>query len=98
MPRLNTPYSLYLLSCEFTRIDTALDELSQILKESDHLMLLDDAVHALNFANKSTFNNIIILDQDAGLIPPYLETEIKIINYTQFAQIIDQASTVHTWK
>lgn len=90
--------TLYVMQCTYARINSALQELQAIWQSDDILLLLEDAVFALQHNAIRTFKQVYILQSDTHLLTPDLNDKINIIDYSQFAELIHSAHKVHTWK
>lgn len=95
-------YHLYLLQCSYHRIDTAIQELSQVCLANDVLVLMEDSIFALQHPMLQIFSHIKILGNphhlidDSNLFKP--QSTLEIIDYDDLADLIHNAHKTHSWR
>ncbi|KAA8734828.1 hypothetical protein F4V57_03445 [Acinetobacter qingfengensis] len=75
-----------------------LDELTAIAEHTAQIVLIEDAVFALNHPKIAAFKNIAILSSDAHLLSTPIESTVRYIDYDELADFIAHAKKVITWK
>lgn len=95
-------YHLYLLQCSFDRIDSAMQELSQVCLENDIIVLMDDSIFALQHPLLQVFSRIKILGNPHNLIDQSgifnHQHTIDIINYDDLTDLIHASQKTHSWR
>ncbi|GAA5005820.1 hypothetical protein GCM10023206_10910 [Acinetobacter puyangensis] len=94
--------TLYIVQVSFARIEQCLVELEQLIQAQDAVILLEDSVFALSLPVENHFTDklqaLYVLQSDAHLIPANALAHVNIIDYPYFAQILQNAEKVITWK
>lgn len=83
--------TLYLVQSHFANTDAMLSKLNQIWSQQDSIVLMGDAVLAVDFEQLLGKSNLYILKNDAELLASNPKTDIsgiKIINYTEFSDLV----------
>ncbi|OUY07554.1 DsrH/TusB family sulfur metabolism protein [Acinetobacter populi] len=94
--------TLYIVQASFARIEQCLVELEHLIQPQDAVILMEDSVFALSLPVENhpmeKLQVLYVLESDAHLIPAHLSTLVNIINYVDFAQMVQNAEKVITWK
>ncbi|MCH4248665.1 MAG: hypothetical protein LKF82_12700 [Acinetobacter populi] len=94
--------TLYIVQASFARIGQCLVELEHLIQPQDAVILMEDSVFALSLPVENhpmeKLQVLYVLESDAHLIPAHLSALVNIINYVDFAQMVQNAEKVITWK
>ena len=95
-------YTLYIVQCTFSRIESALNELNAICHIDDIIVLMDDAVFALQSPKLAALKTVYVLGHDHQLIDQInnLPSDYtrKVIDYDYLTDLITASEKVHTWR
>ena len=94
-------YQVYLLQCHFHRIDAALNELKQICQKSDVIVLMEDAVFALEHSLINSFAHVRVFKtayHSDDIIAHEIHTDLQLIDYDQLSDLIFGSTKVHSWR
>lgn len=89
---------LFILQASYHRLEQALFELSNIATDQDAVLLLEDAVLALSLDAISHVKAIFILSTDAHIQHKKILEKMKIIDYADWAELLQYSRKVHTWQ
>jgi sulfur relay protein TusB/DsrH len=80
--------TLYLIQSSFSHTDQILTQLDQIYTITDHVILMGDAVLYVHDHRLQLKKNLYILENDIEILAEKCPEHFKLINYTQFADLI----------
>ena len=89
---------LFILQASYHRLEQALFELANIATDQDAVLLLEDAVLALSLDTISHVKAIFILSADAHIQHKKILEKMKIIDYADWAELLQYSRKVHTWQ
>ena len=89
---------IFLLQCDYARIELALRELTQLCGDRDAVVLIEDAVFALDHPQINALASLYVLHSDAHLIPKNLSDSVQSIDYDELAEMLEHADKVINWK
>lgn len=89
---------IFLLQCDYARIDFAINELAQVCGASDAIVLIEDAVFALHHPQIHQLSALYVLHSDAHLVPDTLNNQVQSIDYEELAELLQHANKVINWK
>lgn len=93
---------IYLLQCNYARIEHALSELRAMCTPQDLLVLMEDSVFALQSPLLADFKTVYVLGDDHQMIAdiiPLTQNHIrKTIDYDALADLISDCVKIHTWR
>ncbi|NHC02823.1 hypothetical protein G9F31_03420 [Acinetobacter sp. 187] len=80
--------TLYLVQSHFANTQSALSKLNQISTQQDSIVLMGDAVLAADSVQLKNTTQLYMLENDAELFASQPHTDIKIINYAEFSDLV----------
>ena len=90
---------LFILQANYHRLEQALSELANIVTDQDAVLLLEDAVLAPSSLDAiSHAKAIFILSADAHIEHEKNLGNMKIIDYGDWAELLQHCQKVHTWQ
>lgn len=89
---------LFILQANYSRLEQALFELANIVTDQDAVLLLEDAVLAPSLNAISHAKAIFILSADAHIQHEKILENMKIIDYADWAELLQHSRKVHTWQ
>ncbi|SDC08052.1 DsrH like protein [Acinetobacter marinus] len=89
---------LFILQANYNRLEQALSELANIVTDQDAVLLLEDAVLAPSLDAISHAKAIFILSADAHIEHEKNLGNMKIIDYGDWAELLQLSQKVHTWQ
>ncbi len=90
--------SLFLLQTRFAETASAIAKVQDLYGSGDHLVLMGEAALFVSTEDLAQFDNISILATDAAMLLEPLPDVIKVLDYTQFAELILQFTRCITFK
>ena len=82
--------TLFLIQSPYNNFNKILDELSQMAKADDHIVMMGDSVLQVTDAVVDTYPNIYCLSNEESLLQDNLKERVNILEYTQFAELVLQ--------
>ena len=82
--------TLFLVQSPYNNFNKILDELSQMAKADDHIVMMGDSVLQVTDAVVDTYPNIYCLSNEESLLQDNLKERVNILEYTQFAELVLQ--------
>ena len=82
--------TLFLVQSPYNNVNKILDELSQMAKVDDHIVMMGDSVLQVTDAVVDTYPNIYCLSNEESLLQDNLKERVNILEYTQFAELVLQ--------
>ncbi len=89
---------LFILQASYHRLEQALFELANIVTDQDAVLFLEDAVLAPSLNAISHAKAIFILSADAHIQHEKILEKMKIIDYADWAELLQHSRKVHTWQ
>ncbi|RZG79933.1 hypothetical protein EXE10_14840 [Acinetobacter sp. WCHAc060033] len=83
-----TTQTLFLIQSDYAHTDQVLDQLEQIHSINDHIVLTGDAVLFAHDIRLQSKQNLYVLENDAEILSESLPSQIKLISYDQFADLV----------
>ena len=80
--------TLYLVQSHFANTESTLSKLNQISTQQDSIVLMGDAILAADSAQLQNKTQLYMLENDADLLASQPHTDIKIINYAEFSDLV----------
>ena len=90
--------TLFLIQSPYNNVNKILDELSQMAKADDHIVMMGDSVLQVTDAVVDTYPNIYCLSNEQSLLQDRLKERVGILEYTQFAELVLQFQRCITLK
>ena len=90
--------TLFLVQSPYNNANKILDELSQMAKVDDHIVMMGDSVLQVTDAVVDTYPNIYCLSNEQSLLQDRLKERVGILKYTQFAELVLQFQRCITLK
>ena len=90
--------TLFLIQSPYNNVNKILDELSQMAKADDHIVMMGDSVLQVTDAVVDTYPNIYCLNNEQSLLQDALKQHIRILEYAQFADLVLQFQRCITLK
>ncbi len=81
-------HTLYLVQSNYANTENAFAKIAEMIAAEDSLVLLGDSVLLSHSLLLSKTQNIYVLENDAVNIPKLDLSDLQIINYTQFAELV----------
>lgn len=82
--------TLFLIQSPYNNFNKILDELSQMAKADDHIVMMGDSVLQVTDAVVDSYPNIYCLSNEESLLQDNLKERVNILEYTQFADLVLQ--------
>ncbi len=79
--------TLYLIQADYAATAQVLEQLAKIYSENDQVVLMGDAVLAIEHPFLRKLKEIYILENEAELLPQTEISNLKIIHYLEFAEL-----------
>ncbi|KGT47217.1 MULTISPECIES: DsrH/TusB family sulfur metabolism protein [Acinetobacter] len=79
--------TLYMIQASYAATAQVLEQLSQLYSENDQVILMGDAILAIEHPFLKQLKEIYILENEAQLLPQPDIANLKIINYAEFAEL-----------
>lgn len=83
-----TVNTLFLLQSEFAKTSTCLEQLIQISTPQDPVVLLGEAVLFAQDQRLQQFTSVYVLETEIDLIPDNIKTQIKVLSYLEFSDLV----------
>ena len=80
--------TLFLVQSPYNNVNKILDELSQMAKADDHIVMMGDSVLQVTDAVVDIYQNIYCLNNEQSLLQDALKQHIRILEYAQFAELV----------
>ena len=80
--------TLFLVQSPYNNFNKILDELSQMAKADDHIVMMGDSVLQVTDAVVDIYQNIYCLNNEQSLLQDALKQHIRILEYAQFANLV----------
>ena len=90
--------TLFLIQSPYNNVNKILDELSQMAKADDHIVMMGDSVLQVTDAVVDTYPNIYCLSNEQSLLQDDLKEHVRILEYAQFADLVLQFQRCITLK
>lgn len=90
--------SLYLVQSSVAATPTILLKLQQVYTAQDHVVFMGDSVALLNERNIADFSHYYCLENEKILLNPNVVDQVKVIDYSQFADLILKFERCVTFK
>ena len=90
--------TLFLIQSPYNNFNKILDELSQMAKADDHIVMMGDSVLQVTDAVVDSYQNIYCLNNEQSLLQDNLKERVNILEYTQFAELVLQFQRCITLK
>ena len=90
--------TLFLVQSPYNNVNKILDELSQMAKADDHIVMMGDSVLQVTDAVVDIYQNIYCLNNEQSLLQDALKQHIRILEYAQFAELVLQFQRCITLK
>ncbi len=82
-----TPATLYLIQSNYVATAQSIEQLAQIYAPDDQVVLLGEAVLAINHDFIQSLAVVYVLENDAELLTQPYASNVKIIDYADFAAL-----------
>ena len=82
--------TLFLIQSPYNNVNKILDELAHMAKVDDHIVMMGDSVLQVTNAVVDTYPNIYCLSNEQSLLQDDLKEHVRILEYTQFADLVLQ--------
>ena len=83
--------TLFLIQSPYGNVNKILDELSQMAKAEDHIVMMGDSVLQITNAVVDTYYpNVYCLSNEQSLLQDGLKERINILEYAEFADLVLQ--------
>ena len=90
--------TLFLVQSPYNNVNKILDELAHMAKADDHIVMMGDSVLQVTDAVVDIYPNIYCLNNEQSLLQDALKQHIRILEYTQFAELVLQFQRCITLK
>lgn len=90
--------TLFLVQSPYNNVNKILDELSQMAKADDHIVMMGDSVLQVTDAVVDTYPNIYCLGNEQSLLQDGTKERVRILEYAQFAELVLQFQRCITLK
>ena len=90
--------TLFLVQSPYNNVNKILDELAHMAKADDHIVMMGDSVLQVTDAVVDIYQNIYCLNNEQSLLQDALKQHIRILEYTQFAELVLQFQRCITLK
>lgn len=77
---------------------STIEQISKIWHADDVLLLMGEAAQGYSDSSLDCFSSISIVENDAALLPQPHQTSIKIINYSEWAELVLNSQRAITWR
>ncbi|MDH0030198.1 MULTISPECIES: hypothetical protein [unclassified Acinetobacter] len=90
--------TLFLIQSPYNNFNKILDELSQMAKADDHIVMMGDSVLQVTDAVVDIYQNIYCLSNEQSLLQDDLKEHVRILEYAQFTDLVLQFQRCITLK
>ncbi len=90
--------TLFLIQSPYNNANKILDELSQMAKVDDHILMMGDSVLQVTDAVMDIYQNVYCLGNEQSLLQDNLKERVNILEYAQFANLVLQFQRCITLK
>ena len=80
--------TLFLVQSPYNNFNKILDELSQMAKADDHIVMMGDSVLQVTDAVVDIYQNIYCLGNEQSLLQDGTKERVRILEYAQFANLV----------
>ena len=82
--------TLFLVQSPYNNVNKILDELAHMAKADDHIVMMGDSVLQVTDAVVDTYPYIYCLGNEQSLLQDGTKERVRILEYTQFAELVLQ--------